>query len=181
MRKSLPELSDQAARRTKKIGDDHVEIKYLEYMMEKGGKRGKGRFQKLLNSMHPNRNLLPGDPVQGQNKPGANNFGEKSISKKRKKKHSSSERNALKNAEQNGAIGSDAGDNLAPQIADIIWKHSNQAPIDEIVKEYIERNPQLAGDIKEARRKITNCMSFSRKPFRFRKLPDGVTYSATRV
>lgn len=181
MRKSQAELSSQAARRAKKINDDHVEIKYLESMMEKGGKRGKGRFQKLLNQMHPNRNLLPGDPVQGPSKPGATNFGDKSISKKRKKKHSSNDRNALKNAEHHAATGSDAGEKLALQIANIIWKHNNQAPFDEIVKEYVEGNPQLAWDIKEARRKIHNCITCSRKPFRFRKLPDGMTYSATRV
>lgn len=178
----MTDLSVQAARRDQKIRDDRVEIKYLESMIEKGGKRGKGRFAKLLSQMHPNRNLLPGQPLKDPNKPGASGFEEKSISKKRKKKSTPSERSALKNqTDHNGVIGSDAGDNLAPHIADIIWKHDNQAPIDEIVKEFIERVPQLAGDIKEARRRITNCMSFSRKPFRFRKLSDGVTYSATRV
>lgn len=177
----MSDLGNQAARRTKKIEGDQAEIKYLESKMEKGGKRGKGRFAKLLNQMHPHRNLLPGDPIQSQSKPGSSAFGDKSISKKRKKKHNASDRGALKNTEQNGTVGSDAGDNIAPQIADIIWKHNNQAPIDEIVKEFIERVPHLADDIKDARRRITNIMSFSRKPFRFRKLPDGVTYSATRV
>lgn len=181
MKKILPELSNQAARRTKKMSEDHVEIKYLESMMEKGGKRGKGRFQKLLNQMHPNRNLHPGDPVQGPSKPGVTNFGEKSISKKRKKKHSSNDRSALKNAEHRGANGSDGGEKLAQQIANIIWKHNNQAPFDDIVKEYIEGNPQHAGDVKEARQKIHNCITCSRKPFRFRKLSDGTTYSVTRV
>lgn len=178
----MPELNQQASRREKKIDDDRAEIKYLESMMEKGGKRGKGRFAKLLNQMHPNRNLLPGDPLKSPNKPGSNIIEEKSISKKRKKKQTSNERSALKNqTDQNGVIGSDPGDQLAPQIADIIWKHDNRATIDEIVREYLEKSPQLAGDLKEARRRITSCMSFSRRPYRFRKHSDGVTYSATRV
>ena len=183
MRFATPELAAQGPRREQKRKDDQTEIKYLEAMMEKGGKRGKGRFNKLLNQMHPNRNLLPGDPIHGLQKSASGAVGESAISKKRKRKHSAGERPAQKNSsDNNGLLPIDAAENLAPHIADIIWKHNNQAQIDDIVKESLKRVPQLAaGDVKEARRRITNCMSFSRKPFRFRKLPDGVTYSATRV
>lgn len=178
----MADLNMQSSRRDHKITSDRLEIKYLEMMIESAAKRGKGRFSKILGQMHPNRNLLPGQPLAGPSKPGSGGVEEKSISKKRKKKNAPNERSALKNqTDHNGVIASDAGDNLAPHIADIIWKHNNQAPIDEIVKEFIIRVPQLAGDLKEARRRITNCMSFSRKPYRFRKLSDGVTYSATRV
>lgn len=97
----MPVLSTQASRRDKKISDDLAEIKYLESMMEKGGKRGKGRFAKLLNQMHPNRLLQPGDPLQGFNKPGSSAVEEKSISKKRKKKQAPNERSALKNQTDN--------------------------------------------------------------------------------
>lgn len=94
-----PELYAQSNRRDKKVKDNQVEIKYLESMMEKGGKRGKGKFAKLLNQMHPNRNLLPGDPIQ-VNKPGSSSFDDKAISKKRKKKQASKERSAPKKQHQ---------------------------------------------------------------------------------
>lgn len=93
--KVMTELREQSNRRDKKVKENQIEIKYLESMMEKGGKRGKGRFAKLLNQMHPNRNLLPGDPIQ-VNKPGASSFDDKAISKKRKKKQASKERSAPK-------------------------------------------------------------------------------------
>lgn len=180
-KKAIVELQSQGTRRQKKISEDQVEIKYLETMVEKGGKRGKGRFNKLLNQMHPNRHLKPGDPVSNSQKPIAAVVGDKTISKKRKRKNLACDRVAKKNSDANGALPIDASDNLAPHIAAIIWKHDNQALIDDIVKEFLERVPLLAGDVKEARRRITNCMSFSRKPYRFRKLPDGITYSASRV
>lgn len=182
-RKVTGQIAEQSARRERKLKDDQIEVKYLESMMEKGGKRGKGRFNKLLNHMHPNRHLLPGDPINGTNKFGFGVIGETTISKKRKRKSAASERTGHKNTEVNGTLPIDAADNLAlaPQIADIIWKHNDQASIDLIVKECLERVPILLGDIKEARRKIANCISFSRKPFRFRKSADGLTYSATRV
>lgn len=178
----MPELSTQAIRRDKKIKEDQAEIKYLESMMEKGGKRGKGRFAKLLNQMHPNRNLMPGEPLQSLNKPGSSTVEEKAISKKRKRKQAPNERSALKNQTDNSEkVTTEAADNLAPQIADIIWKHNNKAPIDEIVKELVQKVPHLAEDAKDARRRIMSTISLSKKPFKFRKLPDGVTYSATKV
>lgn len=97
----MPELNTQANRRDEKITANNMEITYLESMMEKGGKRGKGRFAKLLNQMHPNRHLQPGDTVQGFNKLGSSAVEEKMISKKRKKKQGPNERSALKNQTDN--------------------------------------------------------------------------------
>lgn len=178
--KITTELETQAVSRVKKVQRDQLEIKFLEKMIEKGGKRGKGRYAKLLNQMHPHRNLQPGEAMQGS-KFGSSAVADGNASKKRKKKASSTERIGFTSADPPIPPITDASDNLAPHIADIIWKHNNQALIDDIVKEFLERVPHLACDMKEARRRITNCMSFSRKPFRFRKQADGVTYSATRV
>ena len=177
--KVLEQVSNQATKREEKLKQDAVEIKYLEMMIEKGGKRAKGRFNKLLNQMHPHRNLKPGDPI-GANRHSFGTVGDTAISKKRKRKSNASDR-GHKNTDINGTVHHATADNLAPQIADIIWKHNDNASIDQIVKECLERVPVLSEDINVAKTKITNTISFSRKPYRFKKSADGLTYSATRV
>ncbi|CAN8067967.1 unnamed protein product [Agarophyton chilense] len=182
--KVTPFLKSQASFRKQKITDNFTEIKYLETMGEKCGKRAKGRFNKLLNQMHPNRHLKPGDPINQPNKTTHNSaVTDKPISKKRKRKAPTVDKPPHKqqHVEKNASSSADSSDILAPHIASIIWKHNNHASIDDIVSDLVETVPNLTIDVKEARRRITKCLSFSRKPYRFRKTPNGLTYSAAKL
>lgn len=174
------DLSTQSARREQKQRENEAEIKYLESMIERQGKRGKGRFTKILNQLHPHRHMNLGEPLNTAQK-GSGAVVEKGVSKKRRRKSTASEHVPRKSPDYAVANKSDSTDAVADHIAEIIKKHDNQASFEEIVKEFRKRAPQLAGDIKDAKKKVTSCISSSKKSFRFRKLPDGVTYSVTRV
>lgn len=176
----MKDLDTQSARREKKQRENEAEIKYLESMIEKQGKRGKGKFTKILNQLHPYRHMNLGEPLNtAQKASGA--VVEKGVSKKRRRKSTASEHVPRKSPEYVIANKSDSTDAVADHIAEIIKKHGNEASIDEIAKGILERAPQLAGNMREAKKMVTSCISPSKKSSRFRKLPDGVTYSVTRV
>lgn len=159
--------------------DNLIEISYIETMAEKCAKR---RFNKLLNQMHPNRHLRPGDPIHQPTKTTHNSsVADKAISKKRKRKAPSSDHPANNQRENNSASHTDQSDILAPHIAHIIWKHGNHASVDQIVSTFVQTLPDLVNDPKEARRRITKCLSASRKSYRFRRTSTGLTYSATKL
>lgn len=84
-----PELREQPAHRDKKRKQDQIEIQFLERMAEKAGKRGRGRWTKLLGQMHPHRRLEPGAPLA---RPGGIQNGDQPTggSKKKRKKSGAS-------------------------------------------------------------------------------------------
>lgn len=175
------ELITQAARRQEKLKRDKAEIQYLEHMIDKTAKRGKGRFAKLLNNMHPNRHLNVGDEII-QNKKPERPVPDKSLSKSiRKRRKRASDRGNKHHPDQNDKKSSDTTDNLAPELFEIIRKRGNHVSIDDIVTEIVHRIPHLGIDMKDARRRVTQSLSFARKPYRFKKSEDGIHYSAIRI
>lgn len=186
------ELKSQAEQRERKRRHDQLEVAYLEKMMETGGKRGRSRFSKLLSTMHPHRNLPIGAPLPGAGRSGVSAgtsndaVGTHERKKKKKKSHSHHDRPSKGSSAVDTSSHKDNSkvserDALQHQIAEIIRKHNNRASLDVIVSEFLKSTPKLALDEDEARSRISDAMSSSRKPYRFIKDPHTKTYSAERV
>ncbi len=192
----IAELQTQAVRREKKRSYDLIEVQYLKKMMETGGKRGRTRFSKLLGKMHPNRELEIGAPIPRAGKSGsANGHGDTTTTHERKKKKRKSNSHYSDRLKSKANVpvhpiahkdsgSTDGGGDIAPRVADIIQRHGNAASIDLIVDEFVKSGPHLGLDEKETRSKITNVVSFSRKPYKFKKRqddPEKKTYFVERV
>lgn len=187
--KLAAELKTQATRREKKRKHDQIEVEYIKKMMETGGKRGKSRFSKLLHQMHPNRDLPIGAAMQASHT-GANGD-TNSHDRKKKKRKSHHDRHKSKHAhnsndgpnKQTGShdsLSSGGGGDIAPIVADIIWKHKNRATMSQIVAEFVKMGRHLGQTETETRNKIEKVLSFSRKPYRFPKNTDK-TFSVLQV